>query len=1124
MADEIVLNVFGCPTVHHPDGREIRFRTKKQLGLFVYLAIETRDRTVSREALVELFWSDTDPRRGRHSLSQAFSTIRDRFGPDSLTRGSGPVKLRVPVVTELEQIDAQHVPSNRLLRPLDDLESAGGNDFSHWVDSVRTALSQRAKLSLESALADAAGAGSVDRVREHAAQLYRVDPLSRPAVAALTDELLEQGDSAGAIQLLQQYRDRFSETIGNAPPGIDHRLDRIRSEIGSRVNTHDPDFSAPVEFFVGRNEEVAGLEGHWAEAQLGQVIAVAVHGNPGIGKSTLLRRFVESVRDRAWPSFFISCPEIGEHIPYGATSELIRALMRDPGMSGTDPMWLAEASRVFPGLRSKYSGIPEAPTVPPEAVRLRVAEALSRMIDAVAENGPVLIAIDDLHQMDPTSRDVLHLLIRRRAGKSTMLLCSARTPALRGLAANDEDPLAAVEWTKKIALDRLPDADTHDIITRLSAAAHAPPSTVRSEIVRMAEGNPYLTAMLVSDWQQDPENSLVTAELRGDATSADWNPPDRMRQAFARQHRGLSQEAEHILNLLAVTGRNLEGDAVETVLGMEHDTLNRGVLELIRRGLVRHDNTGLTFKNEMHGRFVYYAMEQAERSYLHEHVARELPHRGNSFQLLLEAALHSHKGGDHPTARRMAAEGAAEAIARGAAAEAEASLESILTGSRLHDDSSLFVLLAEAKNELGKHQECIETLDNIETLSLPTSWKPRAAVLRTEAHYRGGISSITDLSVHAADSERLARAANDEDLAIRALQTRAEIAADNVDHDTLAEVENVAQELGGKTASDRTRARARVTEAFCHLVGGDYQRASSLLQSAVHILHAERLDGELRKASNGLGICLTNLGRYDDAERTFRQAIQLGNQVGDPGGVGVSWNNLGVAYHDLGHFVEARSAFISAAKAYSDAARPRIMPDLFFNAASLAMTLGNVEEATAMLVRAGHSARKLALPGHHVAMLIAKADLQLSKREFENAWAIVEELLVATRDATPLDASSIQLERLRRFYFWATRGYNELERIIQPLPHRGIGNRLAELLEIQGLQEWIELQEGVCKQPGHTQRRISHLGLFGVAARLITAGVFPGSPSGDGSSARQVTGIFPECHRRIVPTDVGVLQ
>ena len=315
-----------------------------------------------------------------------------------------------------------------------------------------------------------------------------------------------------------------------------------------------------------------------------------------------------------------------------------------------------------------------------------------------------------------------------------------------------------------------------------------------------------------------------------------------------------------------------------------------------------------------------------------------------------------------------------------------------------------------------------------------------------------------------------------------------------------------------------------MTEAFCHLVGGRYQRSASLLESATHILHAERLDGELRKASNGLGICLTNLGRYDDAERFLRKAIQLGNQVGDPTGVGVSSNNLGVAYHDLGHFVEARSAFISAAKAYSDAARPRIMPDLFFNAASLAMTLGNIEEATALLARAGHSARKLGLAGHHVSMLVARADLQMCQREFEGAWATVEELLMATRHVTPLDTSSIQVERLRRFYFWATRGYDEMERIIQPVRHRGIGNRLAHLLEIAGLKEWIELQEGTCEEPGQTQREIRNLGLFGVAARLITTGVFPGNPISKGSSAQQVTEMFVECHGRVVPSNVGVLQ
>jgi DNA-binding SARP family transcriptional activator len=178
MAEPLLLNVFGCPAVRMADGEPVHFRTKKHLALFVYLALEARDRAVSRETLVELLWSDTDPLRGRHSLSQAFSAMRYHFGRNVLTRGRGPVQLLATVVTELDWIDEHSVPDLQLLRPLDDLEVAGGSAFSHWVDGIRQTLNRRATTSLEAALADAANAGRVDRVREHAAQLYRIDPLN----------------------------------------------------------------------------------------------------------------------------------------------------------------------------------------------------------------------------------------------------------------------------------------------------------------------------------------------------------------------------------------------------------------------------------------------------------------------------------------------------------------------------------------------------------------------------------------------------------------------------------------------------------------------------------------------------------------------------------------------------------------------------------------------------------------------------------------------------------------------------------------------------------------------------------------------------------------------------------
>src|SRR5207253_11091084 len=107
-----------------------------------------------------------------------------------------------------------------------------------------------------------------------------------------------------------------------------------------------------------------------------------------------------SVTLHALPSFptrrssdpIVPCQEIGQGIPYATVSELITGMARDPAASGTEPLWLAEASRVCPGLRAMYPGVPPAPEAPADSIRLRVAEAVLRMMEAVADNGPVLLA------------------------------------------------------------------------------------------------------------------------------------------------------------------------------------------------------------------------------------------------------------------------------------------------------------------------------------------------------------------------------------------------------------------------------------------------------------------------------------------------------------------------------------------------------------------------------------------------------------------------------------------------------------------------------------------------------------------------------------------------------------
>src|SRR5207245_3245624 len=124
--------------------------------------------------------------------------------------------------------------------------------------------------------------------------------------------------------------------------------------------------------------------------------------------------------------FLVPCQEVGQGIPYAAVAELITALGRDPAAGGTEPLWLAEASRVCPALRTTYPGIPPAPDAPTDSIRLRVADAVVRMMDTVAENSPVLLAFHDLQFLDPASREVLFLITRRLERLPTLILAGAR--------------------------------------------------------------------------------------------------------------------------------------------------------------------------------------------------------------------------------------------------------------------------------------------------------------------------------------------------------------------------------------------------------------------------------------------------------------------------------------------------------------------------------------------------------------------------------------------------------------------------------------------------------------------------------------------------------------------------
>jgi len=1114
MAAHFALRVFGPPQLVDRRGAAIRFRTKKQLALLTYLHFEGRERPLSRDALADLLWPEASREKGRHSLSQALLAIRERLGAEGLTRREQEVQLLADLASDLDRLKDGDASLHSLLEPLLGIEDCAGAEFSHWVDASRARIRARARDALRGALKAARSAGDLPRVHRLAALLHSMDPLCADAVHALAERALLDGDTVAAVRLLKEQVRRAEAEFGTNPnPEIGQLLRRL--ERGER-----PAFAAQAsafpsamtrrEVFVGREAELSRLEALWDRARGAGYQTCLVTGAPGIGKSSLVRRFATSLAARAWPAFVVPCQEIGQGIPYAAVAELITALGRDPTAGGTEPVWLAEASRVCPGLKAMYPGIPEPPNAPTDSIRLRVAEAVLRMMEAVSDQGPMLLGFDDVQHMDPASREVLFLVTRRLDHVPTLILGTSRPDgAVESVSA--ESGRGSLAWAETIALQPLPPDQAMRLLDDLLGEDKEIDHRIRATIVRLAQGNPYFVEMLLSDWKQHEASSLVAAETDGDRTVASWSPPATLRSAFERHYRGLSVEAQHLLQLLAVAERAMATPEIAPLLGLEAAAVERAVLEMLDRGIGRVESGRVAFKNELHRAYVYYAMGEERRSYFHTRVA-ELLSQGAltpDFQRTLEASHHYISARMPVEACGTALSGAELAIRRGAPGEAERALAALLRSYPQNSESRVHLVLANALVAEGKFRDALDAVGRWSPVNPTPHDAALAAQLKAEALHRGRLAddqTILDAAVFALSA---AEAAKSDPTLIRALQIRAEVAAACGKLHDASDAGVEAGRVADRSANPESKALAGLTGGYCLLIAGRLDAAAATFSAGIPMLRDLGLMVELWRALNGLGMCYTGLARLTDAANSFNQALSVARKLGDSVATRNVWNNLGVVYHEAGFFHSAATCYGLAVRPSAPPLPSSVAVPSYANASRVAMEFGDFAESERCCTllrsaaRESQSWRLIALALLHV------ADLHLARSEPELAWPLVQQAVDLAGDRWVLLADAGQYARLRKHLLWVTTGLQPRENGPQGVPTQGVALTLAEQLEVQAFEEWM----GAAGAPYHevaacelVKRR-----LFGVLARLVAVGVrfqtIPEPCTGE-SSAQLIARVF----------------
>ncbi len=236
------LALLGTPEVRHA-GRIVKFRTRKEQALLIYLAVEGG--LHSREKITALFWPDSDEPQGRTTLRRTLADLRDTLqdadgashliiernllGFDfssesdldlhtiestySLARGSSTVQEAKGAAQNHLLLHLQRAASLNRGPFLEGFSLSEAPNFDTWIGLQREVWHQRMSLILDQLSQLQSDAGELLSARETVARWIALDPLNESAQRRLIEVHLAAGDRHAALRAYDVYRLRLAEEL-----------------------------------------------------------------------------------------------------------------------------------------------------------------------------------------------------------------------------------------------------------------------------------------------------------------------------------------------------------------------------------------------------------------------------------------------------------------------------------------------------------------------------------------------------------------------------------------------------------------------------------------------------------------------------------------------------------------------------------------------------------------------------------------------------------------------------------------------------------------------------------------------------------------------------------------------
>ena len=334
------------------------------------------------------------------------------------------------------------------------------------------------------------------------------------------------------------------------------------------------------------------------------------------------------------------CYEIERAIAYQPVIDLAtQACLKVPQdrLCSIAPTLLAEIAALVPAMGGRGLALPPLSADLPEARQARLFLALVQLFDALAQDRPLAVMVDDIQWADDASLQFFHFYARQTASRPAVFMCAyrdeelANTPALASLV----ESLQREPHTRHLALKRLGPDDTIALLQcQGDPKLSSPDLAVRLHLE--SDGNPFFLWSIMHALQENTDESGNESERapREGADGASDNTsrlplPDALRNSVRTRLARVSSEDRSLLELAAVLGRRFD---FETLLALSHSSEERFLLameSLVKRRLLieDHERGFYDFNHDKVREVVYRDIGAARRVLLHRAVAGMLEQR-----------------------------------------------------------------------------------------------------------------------------------------------------------------------------------------------------------------------------------------------------------------------------------------------------------------------------------------------------------------------------------------------------------------------------------------------------------------------------------------------------------------